>query len=157
MSFNSKMTAIADEIRTLSGTTGAIGLDAMASTLNTENASFSSNLETQDNLIAQIQVALEGKAAGGSTVGEMPVTIDNQAPYSCLVAYFSEDGAGVNGTVDRITTQRIDAYGGIVYIETNSNANVSVTNGTIVSGLPNGTMIHASNGNCVVNIIDSAD
>ena len=63
MSVNSKMTAIADEIRELSGTTGAMGLDAMASTLNAENTNFASNLTTQDNLISQIQTALQNKAA----------------------------------------------------------------------------------------------
>jgi hypothetical protein len=66
MSVNSKMTAIADEIRELSGTTGAMGLDAMASTLNTENTNFASNLSAQNNLIAQIQTALEGKAGGSA-------------------------------------------------------------------------------------------
>ena len=66
MSVNSKMTAIADEIRTLSGTTDSMGLDAMASTLNTENTNFFSNLTTQDDLIAQIQTALADKASAGS-------------------------------------------------------------------------------------------
>jgi hypothetical protein len=68
MSVNSKMTAIADEIRELSGTTGTMGLDAMANTLHTENSNFASNLTAQDSLIAQIQTALEGKA--GSSSGE---------------------------------------------------------------------------------------
>lgn len=63
---NEKMTAIADEIRELSGATGTMGLDAMASTLNTENTNFASNLTTQDSLIAQIQTALEGKAGGAA-------------------------------------------------------------------------------------------
>lgn len=63
MSVNIKMKAIADEIRELSGTTEAMGLDAMASTLNAENTNFASNLTTQDNLIFQIQTALQNKAA----------------------------------------------------------------------------------------------
>ena len=62
---NEKMTALADEIRELSGTSGTMGLDAMANAVHTENVNFESNLSTQDNLIAQIQTALQGKAAGG--------------------------------------------------------------------------------------------
>lgn len=58
---NEKMTAIADEIRTLSGTTGAMGLDAMASNVGDANGVISD----QTVLIAQIASALEGKAAGG--------------------------------------------------------------------------------------------
>ena len=60
MSINSKMTAIADEIRELSGTTAPMGLDAMASNLNTANG----NVSTEADLIAQITTALEGKAGG---------------------------------------------------------------------------------------------
>jgi hypothetical protein len=37
MSVNSKMTAIANEVRILSGTTAAMGLDAMASNVNDAN------------------------------------------------------------------------------------------------------------------------
>ena len=71
MSVNSKMTAIADKIRVLSGTSGAMGLDAMATHVNTAN----SNVSTEAGLIAQIQSALEGKAAGGGSVETCTVTI----------------------------------------------------------------------------------
>ena len=66
MSVNSKMTAIADEIRELSGTTGTMGLDAMANTLHTENTNFNSNLTTQDNLITQIKNVVDGLPEAGS-------------------------------------------------------------------------------------------
>ena len=68
MSINSKMTAIADEIRELAGTTEAMGLDAMATTLNTENANFNLNLTEQDSLISQIQAALQNKAVGAEPI-----------------------------------------------------------------------------------------
>ena len=61
MSVNSKMTAIADKIRTLLGRTGAMGLDAMATNLNTAV----NECDTQAALIAQIKEALAEKAAGG--------------------------------------------------------------------------------------------
>lgn len=59
MSVNSKMTAINDEIRSLVGVTGTMGLDAMAANLGT---AVSEN-DQQAVLIQQIKAALEGKMA----------------------------------------------------------------------------------------------
>jgi len=53
------MTAIADKIRALLGITGAMGLDAMAANLTTAQ----SEVTAQNDLIAQIATALEGKTA----------------------------------------------------------------------------------------------
>ena len=65
MSVNSKMTAIADQIRTLQGGTGKLGLDAMATQVGAAN----STVTAQASLISQIASALEGKAGGrGSKV-----------------------------------------------------------------------------------------
>lgn len=58
---NSKMTAIADEIRTLTNTTEPMGLDAMATNIETANTATT----TQESLISQIQTALIGKAGSG--------------------------------------------------------------------------------------------
>ena len=60
MSVNSKMTALADEIRELSGTSEAIGLDAMKTHINEANDEVASQVE----LLAQVVAALEGKAGG---------------------------------------------------------------------------------------------
>ena len=61
MSISSKMTAIADEIRTLQGGTDKLGLDAMATQIGAAN----DTVATQASLIAQIQTALGGKAVDG--------------------------------------------------------------------------------------------
>lgn len=60
------LVAIADEVRELSGKTETMGVNAMADTLSTENSNFNTNLSAQENLLAQIEAALEGKAAGTS-------------------------------------------------------------------------------------------
>lgn len=58
MSVNTKMTAIADEIRVLSGTDESMGLDAMANNINDANEEIIS----QADLLTQIAMALEGRA-----------------------------------------------------------------------------------------------
>ena len=66
------LTAIADEIRELSGTTSKIGLDAMATHLSDAN----DEVNTQAELMAQIASLLETKAGGNA---EMENTINVQA------------------------------------------------------------------------------
>lgn len=68
MSVNSKMTALADQVRTLSGGTGVLGIDAMTNAVKGGNDEIGS----QTDIIAQISAALDGKAAGGSGGSSKP-------------------------------------------------------------------------------------
>lgn len=104
MSVNSKMTAIADEIRELSGTTEAMGLNDMASTLVEANTEIDSQVE----LLAQAVAALEGKASGGSG-GKNTITINISSP-STVVYYFNS-----LGFYSEINNGTIEALGGIVW------------------------------------------
>jgi hypothetical protein len=62
---NEKMTALANEIRELSGTTTSKSIDMMTSDVNEANA----EITTQTELLEQIAIALEDKASGGTTGG----------------------------------------------------------------------------------------
>lgn len=64
MSVNSKMTAIADPIRSLMGLNSQMSLDAMAKNL----VEASTSVNSQAELIQQISSALEGKAASDGGV-----------------------------------------------------------------------------------------
>ena len=75
MSVNSKMTAIANEIRELSGSNEKMGLDSMANILNTENINLTTETAIYTNELAELQTkitaledALEGKAGSGSNI-----------------------------------------------------------------------------------------
>lgn len=73
MSVNSKMTALADEIRVLSGTEDTMGLDAMTTHVGDANT----EIDSQADLIAQIQSAVDNlPEAGGAepTLQEKTVT-----------------------------------------------------------------------------------
>ena len=72
MSINSKMTALAEEVRQLSGTTTPKGIDTMISDIDVANI----EIQNQEDLIYLIASALEGKAGGGgSSVDTCTVTI----------------------------------------------------------------------------------
>ena len=62
MALINKLTAIADEVRELSGTSETLTLDDMASSIGEVN----SEIGTQSDLLDQVVVALEDKASGGS-------------------------------------------------------------------------------------------
>lgn len=110
MSVNSKMTALADEIRELSGTSEAIGLDAMTNYVDEANT----DVATEAGLIAQISAALEGKSNGSGNSGiqwiscsTIPTTYavapGSQAYYielpheNCYVLFFDPNNTDANG------------------------------------------------------------
>lgn len=88
----SKMTAIADEIRELSGTTGTMGLDAMADHIGEANTEVSS----QSDLIAQIKSTVDSlPEANSGGVGYDTCTVNITAPLSMgRVAYLTVNADG---------------------------------------------------------------
>jgi hypothetical protein len=129
---NEKMTAIADEIRTLSGTTGAMGLDAMASNVGEANG----KVTTQVDLIEQIQTALEGKATGAGK--ELPELTNPGSAADLLAGKQLIDGNGniVEGTIATKTSSNLTASGAIVTVPAGyyaSNTTKSVSTATQAS------------------------
>ena len=103
----SKMTAIADEIRTLSGTTSSLGLDAMATHVGEANDEISSQVE----LLAQVISALDGKAAGSDltpiadALTEKGVEVPSGAGVGALAGLIAaiEVGGGIAPFTQMIT------------------------------------------------------
>lgn len=78
MSINSTMTALADEVRELSGKTGKLTLGNMTD----EVASGNETISDQTSLIAQISAALEGKASGGTEPIIEPLSVTENGTYT---------------------------------------------------------------------------
>lgn len=72
MSINSTMTALANEVRTLSGGTDKLTLDEMTAHTSEANA----EIDTQSDLIEQIKTALIGKASGVEPTPTQEKTVD---------------------------------------------------------------------------------
>lgn len=95
MNVNEKMTALADEIRELSGTTTSKSIDAMTSDVDAANA----EIVEQAELLEQIVTALEGKTSG-SGGGMYTEWIDITALPS---VYGDDDDDIPSNTEDSIT------------------------------------------------------
>lgn len=112
MSVNSKMTALADEVRELSGATGLLGIDAMTSNLSDVN----DEVVSQESLIAQIASALEGKIAGSEI--SLP-ELTNPATASDALSgkeFIDADGNKVTGTIVTKTSSDLTASGATVTV-----------------------------------------
>lgn len=104
------LTTIADKIRVLSGTTEPMGLDAMANHVGEANE----DVNTEADLIAQIQTALEGKAAGsGGSGGVSTVNVEVINNSSRNVNYF--DGNKTAQSISPKTRATVDAFAGVLY------------------------------------------
>lgn len=95
---NEKMTAIANEIRTLSGTTSAMGLDAMATHVGNAN----SEVDSQASLIAQIVTALNGKALDDGSSGAVEVQLQDKTVTPTTSAQIITADSGYDG-LDTVT------------------------------------------------------
>lgn len=125
MSVNEKMTALADEIRELSGTTTSKSIDAMTSDVDAANAEIAEQAE----LLEQIATALEGKASGGVTLPDL----NNPAVAADILSgkeAIDEDGNKITGTIATKTSSNLTASGATVtvpagYYATNATKSVA--------------------------------
>lgn len=136
MSVHTKMTAIADEIRTLSGVTERIGLDAMATNLNAANV----EVVSQTVLLEQALAAIEGKMAGGDVVE--PVLQEKTVSSSTSTQIVVPD-SGYNGlskvTVNAISTATQATPSIIVSSSGLITASATQTEGYVAAGTKSAT------------------
>lgn len=116
MSFNSKMTAIADKIRSILGISGTMGLDAMATNLGT----VQNSVDSQADIIVQIETALEGKSAGssggsGATIKTATTVLDSGARTISFTGLDAEPKMFVIIPIGELTLSSIRYVTGVVY------------------------------------------
>lgn len=129
MSFNTKMTAIADEIRTLSNTTDSLGLDEMASHIGEAN----SEIDSQADLITQIQNALQNKASGSEPVLQEK-TVTPSASTQNVTPDSGYDGLGkvIVNAIPSTYVKPATTKSATTYTPTTSNQTIAA--GTYCSG-----------------------
>lgn len=129
---NEKMTALADEVRILSGTANPMGIDTMTNTLHMENTNFENNLTEQNDLISQIAtlVTTKAKPQGGADVSGVTAT-----PSDVLSGKKFVDSAGTlqTGTIVTKTSSNLTASGATVTVPAGyyaSQATKSISSGS---------------------------
>ena len=88
---NEKLTAIADEVREISGTTDELSLDDMANKVSDAN----DVIVNQNIIIGQINSAFEGVAGNKATI-----TVKNPSNITCNLLYNSSNGVVFSSLID---------------------------------------------------------
>lgn len=144
MSVNQKMTAIADEVRTLAGVADKLNLDDMAAHTHDANT----EVGTQENLIEQIRTALQGKSAVGDAepiIQPLEVTengtytapdgVDGYSPVTVNVPTGGGDDVArsiVNKTITAYSDNEITTVGAYAFNGCNKMTSVNFQNATSV-------------------------
>lgn len=127
---NSKMTALADEIRELSGTVTPKSIDEMTSDVDAANTEISE----QAGLLEQIATALEGKASGGGGI-ILPSLTNPASASDIIIGKEAIDGSGnkITGAIATKTSSDLTASGATVTVPAGyyaSNTSKSVATAT---------------------------
>lgn len=149
MSVNTKMTALADEVRTLSGATDKLGLDEMASHTNEANA----EVGTQTDLIQQLKITLQGKVAPGASEDLDDLLTEQEGLIADLLETLATKADGDGGTPTPIQEKTVDVTEngtvevtpdeGYALSKVTANVNVPIPDGYIT---PIGTKEITENG-----------
>lgn len=134
VSVNSKMTALANEVRELSGTSGKLGLDAMTTQLGDVNDEVSSQVA----LLAQAVAALNGKTAGSGDGVTLPAINNPASASDILSGKQAIDGFGnvLTGSIPTKISSDLTASGATVTVPSGyyaSQATKSVATATQAS------------------------